>query len=420
MEHLKIKRLTEDLSEKTGHTKEALTSQLESIIDSLPDTYSNLINEAFDKKRVPKEYMLSAILFSVSSAAGCTFYTYQNNYENYANAYFLVVGSRGDAKSEALKLATKPIMDFDNKSFDTFQNDLQQNQDVKQKQVLLQKASIEKAYTIMDYNSSGIGIRLDEVRSTFEKIKNPNSRDGLEWERVLLSAFSNDTLSYTTKTSGVYRIKNSYVTFFGGIQNQLLNSFFDRSLINSGLTDRFLLTPNITSNKHISRELIDHQVIDRFNKTINSLLNYRSDFEDNNQEVDATRVYYSDDADDLFFEYSQKLLDLKYQSTSPLSEYYAKMMIYLHKLALLCYLLKSSSIRTYEQHITVEDFQLAKKLLSFYINCFKSCVKSNAYSEIDLKKLISYAKKNNATQKSVVEISGYSKSQVSKVWSKIK
>lgn len=419
MEHLKNENLVKDLSEKTSLTKEALRCQLESIVYSLPETYSKLIDEAFEKKRVPKEYMLSAILFSVSSAVGSTFYTYIDNYKNYANSYFLVVGSRGDAKSEALKLATKPLIHFDNKSFKTYEEEVITNPDFKRKQVLLQKASVEKAYSVLHDNSLGIGIRLDEVRSTFENIKNPNSRDGSEWQTLLLSAFTNDTLDYATKTSGMFRVENSYITFFGGIQTQLLNSFFDDKLIYSGLTDRFLLTPNITSNRRISRELIDHNVIGQFNETIKSLLDYRSDFYDADQEVDAKRIFYNDEAKELFFKYSQELADLKYSSAPPLREYYAKISIYLHKLTLLCYLLKSSAKRAYESQITLEDLQLAWKLLEFYVNCFKSCLSKQGVSKIDLQQLVSYAKSNNAMQKSVIDISGYSKAQVSKVWNKI-
>ena len=107
-----------DIDDKIGNAfktnKEIAIIQLEQIISKMPIEIKTLINDAFTLKRIPKEYLLSSILFAYSNACGLAFSIKAMGYINYANLYFSIIGSRGDIKSPAMDLATFPLVKYDN------------------------------------------------------------------------------------------------------------------------------------------------------------------------------------------------------------------------------------------------------------------------------------------------------------------
>jgi len=143
--------------------------------------------------------------------------------------HFIIVGSRGDAKTEALKIANKPIVDFDNESYKVFNDsrkDDTENNEVPRKQILIQNATIEKAQLTHYHNLGGIGLFYDEIRALVQKMNNPNSRDGHDWEVLLLEAFTNGLLDISRKTTDTFRIAKTYLTMLGGIQHQFIPDLF--------------------------------------------------------------------------------------------------------------------------------------------------------------------------------------------------
>jgi hypothetical protein len=81
-----------DIDDKIGNAfktnKEIAIIQLEQIISKMPIEIKTLINDAFTLKRIPKEYLLSSILFAYSNACGLAFSIKAMGYINYANLYF--------------------------------------------------------------------------------------------------------------------------------------------------------------------------------------------------------------------------------------------------------------------------------------------------------------------------------------------
>ena len=97
--------------------KEQAKTQLNQILKLLPTNITDLVEEAFDYQRIPKEYLLSSILFSYSNAAGLAFTMNALGFKNYGNLFFAIIGSRGDVKSLAIDLATDPLNEFDSIAF---------------------------------------------------------------------------------------------------------------------------------------------------------------------------------------------------------------------------------------------------------------------------------------------------------------
>ena len=402
---------------------ELLHEKLDSVLEMVPDVFRNLIEEGFLHKRIPKEYTLSSILFAVSSAIGKHFYIEELGYKNYANSYFLIVGSRGDAKSEAINLAKKPITEFDNKHYKKYQEEVElcaEDEDPPRKQLLIQNATIEKAQHIHFQNLSGVGVYYDEVRPIIQKMINPNSRDGVEWLVFFLEGFTNNVIDISRKTTESFRIESGYVTMIGGIQNQFISDLHNDSLVASGFIDRLLFTTQITRNTTISSKTMSMNSIENYSRAVTNLLDYKLQSEQADETIKERRLLMTDSAKDLLRSYSQTLLDRKEQSESPMKEYYSKLMIYLHKLSIICFLMRNAKESTFKSSLESEDVTFAIELIEFYQLNFKAIISLNKVSEEPpLKSLIQLAKKNKAPQKAVVEVSGFSKGQVSKLWSKV-
>lgn len=409
------------LSKQTELCNENFDKRLNKIINQIPDIYKNLIDQGFKCKRVPREYLFSSILFAISTAIGKTFFTYELNYKNYANCYFVIVGSRGDAKTEALKLATKPIIDRDTESYETFsklrEDDTKEN-DVPRKQVLIQNATIEKAQFIHYQNLGGVGLFYDEIRAIVQKMNNPNSRDGHDWLILLLEAFTNGIIDVSRKTSDTFRISKGYLTMLGGVQHQFIPDLFSNALVGSGLTDRLLFTNLIRSNTTVIRERMDQAVLDDYSKAIENLLEYKMQSEHPEEEEREHRIFYTQEAQDLLFEFTQELENEKEKAKSPLKEYYSKQIIYLHKLSIICFLMKHAENSTFKSKIDRGTVLLAKEILDFYFLNFKKLVNNKISFEVNNEDIIRLAKKNEASQKSVAEVTRLSKGQVSKIWNK--
>ena len=81
--------------------------------------------------------------------------------------------------------------------------------------------------------------------------------------------------------------------------------------------------------------------------------------------------------------------------------------------------MRNAKESTFKRSVERRDVTFAIELIEFYQLNFKAIISLNKVSdEPPLKSLIKLAKKNNASQKSVVEVTGLSKGQVSKYWNK--
>ena len=71
---------------------------------------------------------------------------------------------------------------------------------------------------------------------------------------------------------------------------------------------------------------------------------------------------------------------------------------------------------TFKSKIESGTVLQAKRLIDFYILNFKKLITMRNRIDINKKDVIKLAKANNASQKSVVDVLGISKGQVSKLW----
>lgn len=406
--------------------REKSIKSLNEIIGKLPLEYSNLIERSFLYKRIPKEYLLSSILFTISASTGLTFYIDALGYKNYANLYFTIIGSRGDVKSEALNVATKPLKILDDIDYEKYKNELDATQydegnTLKRKQILVQNATIEAAHKIHSDNPNSIGISIDEVYSLIEKMGNSSSRDGVAWRTFLLEGYTNGYVDISRKTTESFRINKTYPTFLGGLQHQFVPKLFANGNLESGFVDRLLFTPKLTRNSKLSRGETSFQIIEDYNISISNILSYKRQSEQPDESVKQFKIELSCEAEDILFNYVQSLIVKQDDAPTIVKEYMAKMQISIHKLCLLVFMMQRSRKTAFQSILDTDVIELAIELNEFYFTNFLIILEENMSSlvkEPSLEQVIKLGKKNNASQKSVAEVMGVHKGTVSKKWNR--
>jgi len=424
---MNVKNL-KDIDDKIGNAfktnKEIAIIQLEQIISKMPIEIKTLINDAFTLKRIPKEYLLSSILFAYSNACGLAFSIKAMGYINYANLYFSIIGSRGDIKSPAMDLATFPLVKYDNEKYKEFKKnniELEETEKSDRKQLFLQDATIESAIYTHYKNKYSIGIFIDELYFIIEKMANKSSTEGTAWRTFFLQGNTNKHIDISRKTTESFRIEKSYPTLLGSIQSQFVPKLFADGNLESGLIDRILFTNKLTMNNQLSINDISNEVSENYSKSLINLLNYRTEIE-NTFEMDDLQIELDSNANKRLFDYSQELINRQNKANDLSKEYISKMMINIHKISLLTHLILNSKRHTYQSKINIEIVEIAILILEFYFINFRIVLDENINQKEKLPTtddIIRLAIKNNACQKDVVAITGMNKSSISRKWNNV-
>jgi hypothetical protein len=423
MELKNINDIKNSIDNSALTNKDIAKNQLEQIIALMPSNIKNIINDAFKHKRIPKEYLFSSILFAYSNAAGLAFSINSMGYINYSNLYFAIVGSRGDIKSPAMDLATQPLHDYDNTNYNEHKNNKIDDPSCEtvRKQLFLQDATIESALYVHYKNPYSIGIFIDELYNLVQKMANKNSNEGSAWRTFFLQGNTNKHIDISRKTTDSYRIEKSYPTLMGSIQTQFIPKLFADGNLESGLIDRFLFASKLTSNETLSAFKIADATLERYSSSLLKLLNYRLDIE-TTSEMDTITLTLDNDAQNKMFKYSQDLINKQSKLLDYTREFMAKMLINIHKLALLVHLIENADTNDFRKPITVATLETAILVNEFYFTNFKIILEENISKtdiEATIDDIIKVAIKNNATQKDVVAITGKDKATISRHWKKV-
>ena len=409
--------------------KDKAIQQLDEIVMFMPDEIKQLINQAFVYKRIPKEYLLSSILFAYSNASGLAFKVNCMNYINYANLYFALIGSRGDVKSPAMELACSPLNIIDDENYKEYKKNLidlenssefEVNTPIKRKQFLIQNSTVEAAMFNHLQNPYSLGMYVDELSYLIEKMANKNSAEGNVWRVFLLQGYTNKHIDVSRRTTDSYRMGKSYPSLLGSIQNQFVSKIFADGNLESGFVDRLMFTNKLIGNSSISTEIMPEGILDNYSNSLNNLIRYRQHIEEG--KTDYT-VILEQKAKDRVFKYSQDLLRKQESMLDVTKEYTSKMMISIHKLMLLIHLIKKSSNSAFQEKISLETVYQAELINDFYFSNFKMVLELKEKTldkNIFYKQVIKTAKQNDAMQKDVVNVTGLTKGHVSKLWNKYK
>lgn len=420
MEFSTIEEIDQKISQQIQSPKEELNKLLESIIGDLPDNLKQLISEAFENNRIPKEYLFTSILFAYSNACGLTFRLDSMGYLNYGNLYLAIIGSRGDMKSPAMELATAPLNNYDTLKFREFKEQSLNSDDdeiIKRKQILIQDATIEAAQQKHYHNPCSIGIYTDELYQLFEKMSNPSSKDGPAWRTFLLQGNTNKHIDISRKTTEDFRLGKSYPVLLGSLQTEFLSKIFGGGNLESGLVDRILFTQKITHNSKLNSKKIDPSILKIYQDNIFRILNYRIEHFSTEEDDKEITLRCSVQAEEKIQTYSQKLLNDQQTSPPIMDAYISKMLIVIHKMTLLLHMIKQSQKPELEEIISEKTVIEAIRIMDFYQTNFQQII--DGYSKkneakFDFNAVIVKGRKHGATCEEIAKVLGVNKSTVSR------
>lgn len=413
MEFKNIEEIEKSIESIVLNDKQKAIKELHEIIELLPDEISNLIDFSFRINRIPKEYMFTSILFAFSNAVGLAYGLTAFGYKNYGNLFFAIVGNRGDMKSLPMKIATNVLNKIDSETYK--EGNSSESENLKQKKILIQNATIQAAQTSHSYNPYSVGIFLDEIMFLVEKMGNKNNSDGMAWRTFLLEGYNNSTIDILRQTTRSFRIDKSYPTLLGSIQEQFLPTLFGSGNLESGLIDRILFTTKLTENNTLSKESIPFSVTADYENLLTKVYNSRKSIEED-EEIESVTLQLSKEAENLLFDYIQKLINQQNKEDYIIKAYLSKLQISIHKLIILIHAIRSNNI---EATIEIETVSLAIKVNEFYFLNFKiiNSEKENSKDqELNLNAAIRKAIQNNATQTDFIKVFGTPKSTLSRKW----
>lgn len=416
MEFKNIEEIEKSIESIVLNNKQKAIKELHEIIELLPNEIRNLIDFSFQTNRIPKEYMLTSILFAFSNAVGIAYGLNAFGYKNYGNLFFAIVGSRGDMKSLPMKIATNPLRKIDSDTYK--EGDSPESENLKKKKILIQDATIQAALASHYYNLYSIGIFLDEIMFLVEKMGNKNNFDGMAWKTFLLEGYNNSVIDIMRKTTESYRIDRSYPTLLGSIQEQFLPTLFGSGNLESGLIDRILFTTKLTENNTLSKESIPVEVTANYENLLTKVYNSRKSIEED-EEIESVTLQLSKEAESLLFDYIQKLINQQNKEDYTIKAYLSKLQISIHKLIILIHAIRSNNI---EATIEIETVSLAIKINEFYFLNFKiiNSEKENSKDQdFNINAAIRKAIENNATQTDFIKAFGTPKSTLSRKWNEI-
>ena len=172
-------------------------------LENMPTLIRNFAQDIAEVYGVPIEFPAMSIISAFGTALGNKVRLRTGKYTNYPQLWVVVVAPSGVGKSEPLKIAYKPIRDFEKKKHLSFQDKLslwksacidakgstQQPEKPKQKRMLCSDTTPEALYSLLSENQA-ITIFRDELAGHFQDFGRYN-KSGEVTQHI--SCFNNDS-----------------------------------------------------------------------------------------------------------------------------------------------------------------------------------------------------------------------------------
>lgn len=286
------------------------------IFNVFPKPIQDFTMEAKVGLNFPIEYVLSSILYSTSIAIGNTHEVrVKNGWHEGSNLFLAIIGETGVAKSHAISLAIKPLLDKNQKLFSIYQEQMKEYQQYNRgkknenteslaephlQQLLADDATLEAMYRIHFHNPRGIGVYFDELRGWFNNMGKYNKGSDQE---VWLKIWSRKPILVNRVSSSPISIMSPHISVIGGIQTDLLSSLFKDDRDKNGFIERilFVTSPN-TKKENFSEEDMPKSVLAHYSQLINNLLDIPTS-RNNNGSLSPTLLELSPKARSLYIDY---------------------------------------------------------------------------------------------------------------------
>ena len=318
-------------------------------LDFFPDKLVRVIKEVAYCNRFNTDYLCTSILSTCATAIGNSYaLRVKDQWIERATLWVAIVGLPGVAKSHPISWAMGPIMQREKQLYKEFKQKVKEwqaepDKDEKPKPDLIKTvigdATPEAIAHQLSINERGILIHNDELSgflSTFQRYNKGND------EQFYLTVWSGKQWTVDRKTSIPISINEPVVNINGTIQPSILEKLFkDRE--DSGFTDRWLISnPKGVKKEYWTDDVVSYESTDTYNSLIDNLQDLSMTFDEWGS-ITAHIIEYEWDAMAVIKKWHMANTDkINETEVEMVRAIRAKMEIYIHRFALIAYLVDNA------------------------------------------------------------------------------
>jgi len=361
------------------------------IFNVFPKPIQDFTMEAKVGLNFPIEYVLSSVLYTTSVAIGNTHEVrVKNGWHEGSSLFMAIVGETGAAKSHAITLALKPLLEKNQKFFSIYQEQMKDYQEFCKgkkgensesllephlQQVLADDATLEAMYRIHHHNPRGIGVYFDELRGWFNNMGKYNKGSDQE---VWLKTWSRKPILVNRVSSSPISIMSPHISVIGGIQTDLLSSLFKDDRDKNGFIERILFVTSSSSKKEdFSEADMPKSVLAHYSQLINQLLDIHIHKSDNGS-LSPTLLELSPIARSLYIDYFNRNASLVNDPKvcQRIKGFYAKFDTYTIRFALILQMLYWTCGEDTKDIISERAMEGAITLSNFFLSNAQSVIET--------------------------------------------
>ena len=391
-------------------------------MNGMPQILADLINDSVAVYGSPLEYFASTLLVACGSVVRKRAVLDDGKYKNYPQLWIMYIGSSGIGKDAPLKIAFKPIIEYDLAAYSKYEQELAEwkitdaaCKKAKEaspskpfpKMILIDDATPESFYPCLQQNG-GLTLHRDELSGWFADFGR-YAKSG-EIARYL-SLFTNGTFSINRVGKDHIIISDPYYSIIGGIQPLVLASTLsENQMRENGLAQRFLYAFPDNAKQPMYNDAIPNLIYAlRYKKLIEYL--HDNDFGTLTLSAES-KTCYVDFVNEMVYERNKT--DIEYRQAL-----YSRFRMHVLRIALILELITSYPIGLNEaKTVSLETMRYAIDICRYFIACGLKVEKlgsSNNEKPQDMKELAKLLLAKGVVQLEVARLTGLSQSTVSRL-----
>jgi len=252
-------------------------------IDIFPKPIQSYILECNETLDSSLDYMGCSLLWLISVCIGNSIQIeVKKGWIESASIWLAVVGKAGLGKTPSIHNIIKPLLFANNKeiknyikNFEKYQHyeslpskEKKEHEEIHKPvktQFIANDITIEALVELHQENKNSIGVFKDELAGWFKDMNKYREGSDLEF---WLSTWSGKAISLNRKTARSSFVDKPFVSVLGGIQPNILNTFYTEDNKDNGFIDRMLLSfPDLNIEKWNDKEM-NYDTIQWYNDTI--------------------------------------------------------------------------------------------------------------------------------------------------------
>jgi hypothetical protein len=391
-------------------------------MNGMPQILSDLINDSVAVYGSPLEYFASTLLVACGAVVRKNAVLDDGKYKNYPQLWIMYIGSSGIGKDAPLKIAFKPIHEYDETAYQRYQKEMaewkitdaacKKAKDASPekpmlKMILIDDATPESFYPCLQ-NNGGLTLHRDELSGWFSDFGR-YAKSG-EVARYL-SLFTNGTFSINRVGRDHIKISDPFYSIIGGIQPEVLASALkENQMRENGFAQRFLFAYPDSAKQPMYNEAIPNPV---FALRYKRLIEYLHDTDFGQLTLsDEAKLTYIDFVNEMVYERNK--IQIEYRQAL-----YSRFRMHVLRIALTLELVKSYPIGLNEtKTVSLETMKYAIEICRYFIVCglkVEQLGGSANEKPQDMKEIGKILLSKGVTQTEAARITGLSQSTISRI-----